>query len=231
MRGVFLMALLAAGCPGRTSQPGGSDSDSERDGGFTTCEPDSARLVTLIDNPTGTLSSAADAQGVAEEYAAATLAPQGLTGRRRPGISCGGEPLADGRLECVCPGGGSLVGTVETFGYRYALEECCLAESCCYDGCGWAEFQTGAYSSCTSFNLSESCRDGALVETSFCMDRSGRSNYLVAFRGGTYAVSGFYDSASGGSWTVRDAVAEWRCSQDATGAGSCTNGSATLDWT
>lgn len=231
MRGVFWMVLLLAGCPGRTLPPEGSNGeDGSAGAGFTTCEPDFASLVALVDNPTGTLSSAADAQGVAEAFGE-LLVPSGPGGQRRHGISCD-SPLPTGAIQCTCSGGGPFTYTPDETKteIRYSYDACCLENTCCYDGCGWAVLSdTAAYSVCLSFHVTSSCLGPWQDEFSYCQDK-GAPWYLVAYQGETYAVSGSYDSATGGFWAVRDANADWACMQDPTGAGSCTDGTQTYDW-
>lgn len=201
---------------------------------------DPGALMDALENPTGDVASAETAQGVSAAYGAQLAASSGA-GKKRA-LDCS-PTEADVEETCDCPAGGTETviahGDQSAFVIDYTFDACCeSADECCWDGTGWvsgsADGEGSVYESCMSFDVTLTCPDatenGTILAQS-CQDASGVNWYLVEYEGASYAVSGSYVEGVGGQWTIRDADTTWTCTEDATGAGSCTDGTDTYSWT
>jgi hypothetical protein len=170
---------------------------------------------------TGVLQTADDAQGLAQAFAGP---------RRRPPDSDCGDDKPTGIHECVCDGGGTVVVTQDkrdgfSFEATYEYRGCCLGP-CCYDGCGWRSFyDEGPFGGCDAFSGTDSCAVGSPVDLATC-----GGAHIVEYDNGSFAVQGSYELGVGGEWVVYDAMREWSCVEDETGAGQCTSGADVLTW-
>jgi hypothetical protein len=218
------MCVVLAGCK-----------DDESSGGSGA---DAAALMDSLTNPTGAVTSAEGAQGVSEAFGAKLSAMSG--GSTAKSTECSPSDV-DVEKTCDCEQSGSETviahGTSSAYTIDYTFDACCdSADGCCWDGTGWvsgSQDTDAAYTNCLSYDLVMTCPDATgngdvLLE--YCQDASGVQWYLVEYVGETYSVSGSYNSASGGTWTIVDANGTWSCTQDSTGAGSCTDGTDTYSW-
>lgn len=211
----------------------GSDDDGGGGGGGASYED----VVAALENPTGSIESAEGAQGVADAFED-LQAQEGFSGDRRSGINCETN-TTNGQVTCECSGGGSLEvtggkddGPSGDVSGHWDANNCCETGGCCYDGTLDILVGTDAgatYTLCyfADYDVSE-CKT-ASVNIQYCQDDMGRQWWVVEYQSETYAVSGSYNSKTGGSWTVRDANGEWTCTSDGA-TGSCTNGTDTYDW-
>ena len=200
---------------------------------------DAAALMDAMANPTGAVTSAEGAQGVTAAFAEKLSAASG--GSSSKAGSCSPDQ-PDVAKTCDCEAGGTETvlahGDESAYTVDFTFNECCdSADSCCWTGSGWVAgsgSEGAAYSSCNSFDIDLTCPDATndgSISLASCQDGEGVQWYLVEYEGETYSVSGSYSSGAGGTWIIRDATTTWECTEDAAGAGSCTDGTNTYSWT
>jgi len=211
---MVVMVLGMAGC--KDEEPAG---------------PDASEVTSALDNPTGTVATAEDAQGVAAAFVETQSAMGGGAG------APGGETYEQ---TTQCPAGGDMTmvaegSSEEDVTIDFSYNNCCQEEACCMNGGGWAAVGGGAYELCYSYDVDYACGgENANLVVQYCQDAEGVAWYVVEYSGATYAVSGSYMEGYGGTWTIRDANSTWECSESCDGmgtcTGSCTDGSTTVDW-
>lgn len=180
-------------------------------------------VAQALSNPTGTVSDAESAQGVAEAFA--------LQMESMSSTGAGGTESS----EITCPSGGNVTVTGDSTGAgTFSYNDCCYEEGCCVDGEGWVAQGSDDYSLCASYDLEVDCGEtSGSFEVDFCTGTDGNVWYVVEYSGETYACSGYYSSETGGTWTVRDSSTTWDCQATCTDGectGSCTNESETYSW-
>lgn len=183
---------------------------------------DLAEVAESLSSPTGSVTSAETAQGVGEMFAA-KLESSSMMG--------GGESAS---VPCSTSGDIDVSANSDATEIAYNYNECCETASCCYDGAGWMAQNIGDFAICMAMDVDVSCEgiDGT-YKLDYCSGTDGTAWYLVEYESETYACSGYFDSSSGGSWTIKDANGEWNCTATCDGdtcTGSCTDGSDTYEW-
>jgi len=222
---VSVLSVALIGC--------GDDDEGGGGGGI-----DPVAVANRIDNPTGQVTDAAGAQGVANAFGEALQGGTGSFGQRRQqsGIDCDiPEGATSGTFDCTCDEGGTATvsgeGNEQSANVSFEYDNCCYA-GCCFNGSGAYAFgQGGAYTFCGSVDIDLEC-DGNSASASYeyCQGSDGRVWFSVTYESETYSVTGSYTSGVGGTWTIRDADTEWNCTEDAEGAGCCTDGTEEITW-
>ncbi|MBN2529139.1 MAG: hypothetical protein JXR76_22305 [Deltaproteobacteria bacterium] len=206
--GFTAMILTMAGC---------KDDDSKSSGGG-----DLKAVAESISSPTGSVESADVAQGVGEAFAEKLANSDMVPAGESATVECtaGGSVTASG----------DSAGNNVTFNYN----NCCEMANCCIDGPGWMSQNVDGFLLCMSFDVTFDCEEvTGSYDMEYCQGEDGAAWYLVEFEGDTYACTGYYDSETGGSWTIRDANGEWECQASCSGdtcTGSCTDGTNTYEW-
>ncbi len=194
--------------------------DGEGNGGGA---PNPAAVADAVSNPSGTVADAATAQGVAEAFAAEMESMS----------STGAGAAQNGSFDC--PNGGNISVSADASGTgTFSYNSCCYEAGCCVDGDGWVAAGTGDYTLCADYSLSLECGEASgSYSVDYCTSTDGNVWYVVEYSGATYTCSGYYNSETGGSWTIRDANATWECQATCTNGtcnGSCSDGTETITW-
>ena len=184
---------------------------------------DPAEIADAVSNPTGTVADAETAQGVAEAFSA-KMESMSSTG-------AGGSESG----EVACPNGGNISASADSAGNgTFSYNSCCYEAGCCVDGDGWVAQGSDDFSVCASYSLELDCGEASgSYDVDFCTGTDGNVWYVVEYSGNTYACSGYYNSETGGSWTIRDSNATWECEascSEGVCTGSCTDGTDTYTW-
>jgi hypothetical protein len=180
-------------------------------------------VAQAVSNPTGTVSDAKSAQGIADAFAA-QMESMSSTG-------AGGAESG----EIACPNGGKVTASGDSSGAgSFSYNNCCYEAGCCVNGDGWIAQGSDDFSLCASYSLDLDCGEASgSFDVDFCTGMDGNVWYVVEYSGETYACSGYYSSESGGTWTIRDSSTTWECQATCTAGectGSCTGGSETYSW-
>ncbi len=196
------------------------DGDNSGSGGINV-----EKIANAVSNPTGTVSDAETAQGVADAFAAKM--------ESMSSTSAGGEESGSGTV--ACPNGGDITANADSSGNgSFSYNACCYEAGCCVDGKGEIAQGTGDYAMCASYSLELDCGEASGEYTvDFCNSADGNIWYVVEYEGKSYACAGNYSSEYGGSWTIRDSSATWECEascSDGTCTGSCTDGTDSYTW-
>jgi hypothetical protein len=218
---MMVVAGVAAGCgDGDTAGSGDSGSDGSDSSGTKSFSDISAKLAA----PTGTVS-ATTAGGVAAEFEKTSSASLG-------GIrdDAGTRTLATQDMSsAMCVAGGTAQasgsGSASSGSVSVDLNDCCVAEACCYNGSEDIIYSDGsasaAYSICYDYAITGSCEAESIsVNASGCVGSSGAMVYSVTVSGETFTVSGAY-SAGSGTLTVTGVNGTWECTYSG-GTGTCT---------
>ena len=187
-------------------------------------------IINDLENPSGNVTTPEGAQGVADAFA--VQQSEQTFGQRRDGITCDVNQMT-GETACECSGGGSIEITSSgqaggSASAHWAADSCCqgAAEGCCYDGTldVLVNTEQGAtYSLCYVYDIVLSQCKEATIYISYCQDSMGRQWWVVSYEGESFAVTGMYTEGVGGTWTIRDMDTTWNCTEDAAGAGCCSD--------